>query len=526
MEGYWLGIILDEIISVTTAMRKNQTWSIDNSQNLKVGFILRPLDTFMDAVPFPGPPQTASLQTGFIVLKSILSHTTSICILPGLRDLDPLVLLEPFLHVVQTGDTNGVITGAALTSLETFINYGILHPHHPNVATAVASLIHSVTRCRFEATDVVADEVVLTQILHLLRTIAISDVGRKAINDKSICEMVEVAFGIYFQSRISELLRRTAKSTLLALVQVIFERLVELTKEKEHRESISSARPTTPRLIERAFFNQDFASHELGDDSKKITKPFGLPAICELIRVLISLIDPSDRAHTDTLHRQLAISLFIRAIEIGGKSLSKLIGYVLEHQRFDSEDLNTVTITPERGNQTSIVYVGSAEAQENEDRFTESDLLLPNASSNDPNDDIKERSIESHQTALAPDNISLNAPLISTQQAIDESPPSNPNLSANAEEVTNTTKELETSNIPTVAANIKQMITEELCKHLFVVFLGINLGFNETKYNFWRRANLALCKHHLIDSKIVDHNVQCNERAFYHAKRMDNQVHY
>jgi hypothetical protein len=30
----------------------------------------------------------------------------------------------------------------------------------------------------------------------------------------------------------------------------------------------------------------------------------------------------------------------------------------------------------------------------------------------------------------------------------------------------------------------------------------------------------------IIDSKIVDHNVQCNERAFYHAKRMDNQVHY
>ena len=97
-------------------------------------------------------------------------------------------------------------------------------PHHPDLAEAISQLTHAVTRCKFEATDAISDEVVLARILRLLRTIAQSDAGRKYLDDKGICEMVEVAFGMYFQSRVSELLRRSAEETLLILTQIIFER--------------------------------------------------------------------------------------------------------------------------------------------------------------------------------------------------------------------------------------------------------------------------------------------------------------
>jgi hypothetical protein len=127
-----------------------------------------------------------------------------------LRDLDPSEIIEPFLQIIKSGDTNGYITGAALTSVESFMHFRIIgychltgDPHHPQLVRAISNLTHAVTRCKFEATDVMSDEIVLSRILKLLRTIALSECGRKAIDDEGICEMVEVAFGMYFQSRVS-----------------------------------------------------------------------------------------------------------------------------------------------------------------------------------------------------------------------------------------------------------------------------------------------------------------------------------
>lgn len=42
------------------------------------------------------------------------------------KDMDAVALLEPFLQVIQSGDTNGPITGAALTSVEKFLMYKII----------------------------------------------------------------------------------------------------------------------------------------------------------------------------------------------------------------------------------------------------------------------------------------------------------------------------------------------------------------------------------------------------------------
>lgn len=42
------------------------------------------------------------------------------------QDMDAVALLDPFLEVIQSGDTNGPITGAALTSVEKFLMYKII----------------------------------------------------------------------------------------------------------------------------------------------------------------------------------------------------------------------------------------------------------------------------------------------------------------------------------------------------------------------------------------------------------------
>jgi hypothetical protein len=143
--------------------------------------------------------------------------------------------------------------------------------------------------------------------------------------------------------------------------------LVSITKDKEIKDYFSKlgvnglSRPTTPIPTDPKR-NSEFREA----DFPKQSKPFGLPAISELLRVLVSLIDPSDRTHTDTLHRPLALLLITRGLEIGGKSLSKWISFAdgldsLETpiQRFGvSED--PMRITPEQAIKSSIISIGPA----------------------------------------------------------------------------------------------------------------------------------------------------------------------
>ena len=53
--------------------------------------------------------------------------------------------------------------------------------------------------------------------------------------------------------------------------------------------------------------------------------PFGKPAILETLSVLVSLVNPKDKKHTDTIHRIVAIRLLNTSLEVGGQSLKKWI---------------------------------------------------------------------------------------------------------------------------------------------------------------------------------------------------------
>ena len=51
-------------------------------------------------------------------------------------------------------------------------------------------------------------------------------------------------------------------------------------------------------------------------------RPYGLPAIRELLRVLISLLNPHEHKHTDSM-RLMALSILNVAFEVGGKSIGR-----------------------------------------------------------------------------------------------------------------------------------------------------------------------------------------------------------
>ncbi|KAJ3023146.1 UNVERIFIED_CONTAM: GDP/GTP exchange factor for ARF, partial [Siphonaria sp. JEL0065] len=544
-EQSWQHIVHSEIAAVTSAMRKNARWSLSVSgQEYNEGFVVDgdynydadycarsqgPLGNvlaFTRSRPASSSGTTTSsnkgayyganervtaliegpLLAGFARLKARLT------LAEHLRDVDPLILLAPFLDVIKSGDTTGPITGAALAAVEKFIKFRVLDPNHPALPLAMSVLTHTVANSKFEATDPASDEVVLTRILRLIRVTVMSEAGQRTLDDKAICEMVETAFGMCFQGRVSELLKRSAEQTLVVLVQVLFERLTQILKVKEHNdrlrlstggvgatpsppstipastssnvtasnifrslksrqkgevaetvfasltkksnsneeqhqhhshnyqqdsssngpfvisiadsltssgnnepemisvghddtssdleikldldldqsddapeyqqqleqkvrfeegnegnegkegeegkegkevrvdattaeqqpllendrqddESIKSsllAAPTTPTVTSAVPVDQQQHHHQQQQQNHRVFAPFGFPAILELIRVLVTLMDPRNRSHTDTTHRLIALTLLNVGIEVGGRSLGKWVGWGYE----------------------------------------------------------------------------------------------------------------------------------------------------------------------------------------------------
>jgi hypothetical protein len=372
-------------------------------------------------------------------------------------------------------------------------------------------MTNCVTRCKFQTTDVVSDEIVLANILKLLRTMAQSEIGKKCISDKGICEMVEVAFRMHLQSRISELLKKSAEDTLLVLTQCMFERLVVISRESEYREAmkekLKTSRPVKPTSFALA---ADSGLEEIRQDSGELpsvspkkslafgpklknAKPFGIPAILEFTRVLITLIDPKDHRHTDTLHRALGLKLAARGLEVGGQSLAKWVraGFVLEKEmeksvpkeRIDLEGLNSdMTIVTEQP--ATVVSVGGEDGIENypemsspksarvdaeTEQITSSkpDLVLNVNGENDESVSF----IDNGETATAPTEPQLihsnETPVTRNLSTIAQASPTL------ADPVVND-KELQETDFQKLSMNIKRMIVDDLTRHLFQLLLAQN----------------------------------------------------
>ncbi|KAI9144046.1 hypothetical protein BKA69DRAFT_1122695 [Paraphysoderma sedebokerense] len=297
------------------------------------------------------PISGSSLLQGFVELKKKLSSLRQDK--PLHETITPLFLLTPFLRVIQSGDTTGPITGAALASVEKFIKLGIVAPASNNLESlpqVLSLLVHTVTHAKFEATDATSDEVVLWRILGLLKTLCASSL-LNYLTDEAICEMIEMGL---------KLVRRTAEQTLIMITHVLFERLktmdntISIVRVKSHLIHTAAVPQETPPNLPNSEIKPgessdtiqpadsandssvnatDFATetHQiqvLPDSPIQTTNtntfvPFGLPSIRELVRVLNSIIDPNAvTTHTDSV-RMLSLTLFLTALEAAGPTIAQ-----------------------------------------------------------------------------------------------------------------------------------------------------------------------------------------------------------
>lgn len=223
-------LIHSEILSVTSAMRKNQRWANSSASSAYgASYSPRPGSTTngrRDQASGPrmvlqgggarGNDAAGGLMAGFVALKmelreieggSPLRRGLAMASLTSnaradTSQLDALTLLHPFLEVVRSPETSGPITATALSSIDRFLTYSILTPSSPSLALAMAQLSTAGTHCKFEASDSVSDEVVLLKILDVLRNSLTGPLGY-VLSDESVCEMMETGLSMCCQMRLS-----------------------------------------------------------------------------------------------------------------------------------------------------------------------------------------------------------------------------------------------------------------------------------------------------------------------------------
>lgn len=277
----------------------------------------------------------------------------------NIRTFDTPSLLHPFLQVVRSSSTSAPITSLALVAITKFFNYNIVNRDSPRLSVALQLLSAAITHCRFEASNTPADEVVLLRILKLMEGMLSRPEG-ELLGDESVCEMMETGLSMCCQVRLSEVLRRSAEMAMVNMCQVIFQRLSQLkvdtigsgpthvtgkvtgsenivmepsvdgnTVTSQHQTSLGQDTAEADKEntgnddAPEASVNGDDAAPtepygELSDD----VKPYSLPSIRELFRVLIDLLDPYNPQHTDTM-RVMSLRIIDVALEVAGPSIAR-----------------------------------------------------------------------------------------------------------------------------------------------------------------------------------------------------------
>lgn len=266
-------------------------------------------------------------------------------------------LLHPFLQVIRSSSTNAPITSLALMAITKMLDYDVIGPDSPNFSHAMLLLSSTITHCRFEGSNDPSDEVVFLRILQLMENMVTGPCG-DVLGDQSVCEMMECGLSICCHQSMHEVIRRSAEISMVKMCQRIFQTLKDLGDDVEGDEptaledtvredmesyTIDSAaegahavekrdprvsnsldpQPGTPadRHSQDVNSSQVDLSKTGGSEEVVDIRPYSLPSIRELFRVLADLLDPHDRTHTDTM-RVMALRIVNVALEVAGPSIA------------------------------------------------------------------------------------------------------------------------------------------------------------------------------------------------------------
>ncbi|EJD53316.1 hypothetical protein AURDEDRAFT_157889 [Auricularia subglabra TFB-10046 SS5] len=272
-------------------------------------------------------------------------------------------ILAPFLELIRSPLSTGPITTAAITSLHNLLVPGLLHPDSDGIVQELTYLSHVVSHCKFETSDTSSDEIVLSKITSLVTEAIRSPLG-SLFGDTEICEMLETVLTTSCHTRLSELLRRLTQTNLHTIIRVMFTRPKSLEPDVEEQKlrqeklddensmainaetgtvSDSSKTPVEERLQlpDEATVKENLAALAQPVEEKPApavvadSAPYGLPAVIELFRAIIDLLDPNSQKHTDSA-RLVALRALNVSVEVAGRTLQtfpSLLALVVDNGR-------------------------------------------------------------------------------------------------------------------------------------------------------------------------------------------------
>ena len=273
-------ILLSEILSVTSVMRKNSRWAMSthsfSSGDSALAHSLGLRRTRQYPTPYVSDrgSNEQELMRGFQELRRLAKDVEGMCLFhttftdhrirrTEIRTVPLPTLLAPFFAIIRSPLSTGPITSAALSALHTFFQCELIRPDAISVEAALSELSNTVSRCKFEASDSSGDEVTLLKIMTVIQDCMCGTVG-DLLGDIEICEMLETVLTTCCQMRLSggcpplqatansvltytclarneEILRRSAEATMHALVKTAFMRLYVLDPEEEEAKLADNA---------------------------------------------------------------------------------------------------------------------------------------------------------------------------------------------------------------------------------------------------------------------------------------------
>lgn len=316
-------LVYSEILSVTSAMRKNSRWATPTAYypssarvSLASSLGLRAATNNEREGRVQGR-KNVDLMVGFEELKR------DVRALADLSEMPLTAILAPFLALIRSDISTAPIVSASLSSLHSFFVCGLISPNSPDLRPALSELSNTVSHCKFDAGNSSADEAVIFRILTVVRDCICGPVG-PLLGDIEVCEMLETVLTTCCHVRLGEAVRRAAEYYMHDLVRVIFRRLETLeptedealdNENSELRVTVSPTREDAPPSMEQVLdIDPEAPEREktpVPVAQNQNTTPYGLPSIFELLRALISLLDPTSQQHHSRSHSD---SLFIPSL--------------------------------------------------------------------------------------------------------------------------------------------------------------------------------------------------------------------
>ncbi|KAI3640545.1 hypothetical protein MIR68_001423 [Amoeboaphelidium protococcarum] len=141
--------------------------------------------------------------------------------------------LKAFMRVITASDVNGQLTLLALQSIDRFIQS---QHFNNNCMPLLGSILASVVQCKFEASDSNVDECVLLAIMQVLLhgiEVFVSSSSSEmlfpngissavaVVGDALVCAIMETIFSILYQTRLSDVLRKSAELNVIQIFKLL-----------------------------------------------------------------------------------------------------------------------------------------------------------------------------------------------------------------------------------------------------------------------------------------------------------------